>query len=183
MILLSSILFILLSSASTPLISSVFFLFLPRSSCTLRLRFFLLSIRHPVFLSSQSLLYSSLPVDRSFVHRLTLASFIVIRDLPFLSFFFILPSVPTPSSFLLLFSSSSFTDLLLFPGFLFFLRHLAYLIPIVSLFLHLVPSSFSSPSSSVSFFYPLFSPIFSYIHSYISLSSSVFSHLPLLYTR
>lgn len=81
---------ILLSSASTPLISFVSSLSLSRSLFHVppaaRFYFFLLSIRHPFFLSSESLLYSRLPVDRtcSFVHRLTPASFIVVHGLPLL---------------------------------------------------------------------------------------------------
>lgn len=85
-----------LSSASIPLISFVSFPFLPCSSCVLHLYFFLLSICHPFFLTSQSLLCPPLPlVDRtcSFIYRLTLTSFIVIRYLPFL-FSSCLPCLP-----------------------------------------------------------------------------------------
>lgn len=121
---------ILLSSASTPLISFVSSLSrslsLPRSSCgpLLLLPFINPSSFLPLFRvaslfssACRSYLFFRIPPYSCFLHRRPRSS----------SSFFILPSVPTPSSFLLLFSSSSFTDLLLFSGFLFFLRHIAYI--------------------------------------------------------
>lgn len=76
---------ILLSSGINPVNFFLSFFHVP----AVRLYFFLLSVRQPFFLSSQLLLDSSLPVDRtcSFAYRLIPASFTVHRDdLPF-SFF------------------------------------------------------------------------------------------------
>lgn len=172
---------ILLSSASTPLISFVSSLSLSRSLFHVppaaRFYFFLLSIRHPFFLSSESLLYSRLPVDRtcSFVHRLTPASFIVVHGLPLL-FSSCLLCLPrhhffsfSPRLLLPICSSSP-----VFSSFYVILRISA---SSRSLFFYLAPSLFSI---FLSLLYPLFPHIF-YIPLFSSLSLD--SHLLLLYTR
>lgn len=108
----------------------------PRSSRSPLFYFFLLSIHQPFFLSSRSLLYSP-PTCRSYLFFRTPPYSCLLHRHPRSPFsFFTLPPAPTPSSFLLLFSSSSFTASttpLLFLGFLFFLHHLAYLMSSLSL--------------------------------------------------
>lgn len=117
---------ILLSSASTPLISFVSF------PSTLLLQsvftFFLLSIRQPFFLFSQMLLYSPLLVDRACFFHIPPYSCFLHRD--FLFFFFHPATYPViiSSPFLFIFF---YSDLLFFPGFLFFLHHPAYLLIVI----------------------------------------------------
>lgn len=94
--------------------------------------------------------------------------------------FFILPLVPTPSSFLLPSSSSSFTDLLLFPGFIFFLRHLVRISAFFLSFFILLYSIFPFLQLPQPFFILYFLFYVFYIPLYPLVSFLIFF---LLYTR
>lgn len=149
----------------------------PRSSRSPLFYFFLLSIHQPFFLSSRSLLYSP-PTCRSYLFFRTPPYSCLLHRHPRSPFsFFTLPPAPTPSSFLLLYSSSSFTASttpLLFLGFLFFLHHLAYLMSSLSLSLSIL----LYPLALLYNLLPLF--FIFYIYFYVSLSSFIFSHLLLI---